>query len=132
MAIVDVRVGDGAAAPMARVAEFHVTATWDAAENPADSADVVQVIDVPAGTFVEGLRVVVETAEGAVATADIGDATTGDQYLAGLNLNALSDAVTAATVRKLYTEAGVIQIVPDADCDLVKVKVTAFGVSFSY
>lgn len=132
MANIDVRAGDGAAAPFARVAEFHVTATWDAAENPAAATDIIQLIDVPAGTFIEGLRVKVETAEGALATADIGDGTLATQFVTDLNLNALSDTVTAATVRKLYTTAGVIQLDPDAACDLVKVTVTAFGVSFSY
>lgn len=132
MANIDVRVGDGAAAPMARVAEFHVTVTWDAAKNPAAATDIVQLIDIPAGTFIEGLRIKVETAEGALATADIGDADLATQYATDLNLNALSDAVTAVTVRKLYTSAGIIQLDPDAACDLVKVTVTAFGVSFRY
>lgn len=129
MATIDLRVGDGDAAPFTNNTPFVVSATWDAAENPAAATDIVQLIDVPAGTFIEGLRVKVETAEGAIATADIGDGTLATQFVTDLNLNALSDTVTAATVRKLYTTAGVIQLAPDAACDLVKVTVTAFGVS---
>lgn len=129
MPTIDLRVGDGDAAPFTNNTPFVVSATWDASVAPAAALDVVQLLDIPAGTFVEGLRITVETAEGAVATAEIGDVATDDQYATAYNLNALSDVVTAATVRKLYSTAGVVQLVPSAACDNVKVTVTAFGVS---
>jgi hypothetical protein len=49
--------------------------------------DVFELIDVPANTFVHGVRVDVLTAEGAASTIDVGDGATADGYHDGLDAN---------------------------------------------
>lgn len=79
--------------------------------------DVFQLITVPAGAFVNKVHVKVETAEGATCTFDIGDGSTTDGYLDGVEGNALTEtqSFTADTTEaygagKLYTTADTIDL----------------------
>lgn len=127
---VNVRVGNGAAAPYTRPIEFAVTAVWDAADDNALAADSVQAVDIPAGTLVEAIRWKVETAEGALGTFTVGDNAAVDQFLAATNLNALAEGVSAAAARKYYSAADIVRIVPSINSDLVRITLTVVGVSF--
>lgn len=62
----------------------------DFAKNPAAAADVVQVLNIPAGAIVTRVCAVVKTAEGAAATATVGDASGANSWDASLDLNAAS------------------------------------------
>lgn len=61
------------------------------------STDVLQVLPVLANTWVQMVSVEVTTAEGATATADIGDGTATAGYISGANLNALGHTGSLAT-----------------------------------
>jgi hypothetical protein len=70
-----------------------VTRDFDAAAAAAEigtaiqANDVFQLIDVPANTFVIGVRAAVLTAEGGTCTFDVGDGVTADGYHDGLDGN---------------------------------------------
>jgi len=93
------------------------------ADNVAQN-DVLQLVNVPAGSFVLAVGVNVATAEGATATMKLGDGDDDDAYGATVNLNSavkscsMPGALTEATPNtynpagsqgKFYASAGVIQ-----------------------
>lgn len=81
------------------------------------SADVLQLFDVPAGSLVT-LTPVVETAEGGVATADIGWAEDPNGFNVALDLNvAHSLAAPAAPVTKFFHAEAVISATLGAAID---------------
>jgi len=67
----------------------------DFATTSCSAADVVQALDIPAGTHVLQVWCEVVTAEGAACTATVGDATYGAAaWDASTNLNAAAGTVT--------------------------------------
>jgi len=54
------------------------------------ATDTLQLFSVPAGTLVLSVAVQVTTAEGAVATIDIGDAASATRFLSNVNLNSVA------------------------------------------
>lgn len=72
---------------------YTVEKTFDAAAAAVKNGtailanDVFELITVPAGTFVHGVRVDVLTAQGAASTFDVGDGATADGYHDGLDAN---------------------------------------------
>lgn len=85
--------------------------------------DIIQFLDVPAGTFVHACWVRVLTAEGATLTCEIGDGSDVDGFAVAVNLNAAgyTDGVrslveatpntfTGYSFGKLYTAADTLDI----------------------
>lgn len=78
----------------------------DFSKKNVSSADVVELMELPAGAFVSELYANVITAEGATCTGTVGDGVDPNGYIASLDLNATgittitgthSGAVTAGT-----------------------------------
>jgi len=61
---------------------------WDFSEDGAGSADVVQLLTVPEGTFVFSVVHIVNTAEGGTSTGTVGDGDAADGWIASVNNNA--------------------------------------------
>lgn len=112
--------------------------TIDFAKNNAEASDVVQAIPVKAGERVDHVVVEVLTAEGGVATANVGDGSDADGYLAAVNLNAVGltdmaltltdgtpNTVAGYTNGKLYAADDTIDLVPGANVDNAVVRVMA-------
>ena len=60
------------------------------------SADILEVIKVPAKTLVTHVALEVTTAEGGTLTVDVGDGDNPDGYLDGVNANATAAYLTVA------------------------------------
>ncbi len=60
------------------------------------SADILEVIKVPAQTLVTHVALEVTTAEGGTLTVDVGDGDNTDGYLDGVNANATAAYLTVA------------------------------------
>ena len=106
------------------------------AATSVSAADVVEVLDMPAGFFCSGdvyNRVI--TAEGATCTATIGDATDANGYCASANFNAAagttlksleaSDALGATG--KYYATADTIDATMGHDTDAAVIYFAALG-----
>ena len=99
-------VGDGGALPSNLAGRLVVlTAVVACASNNVDAEDIVKLFDIPAGTLVQDVVAIVETAEGETLTFDVGDflsatdaAVDADGYLDGVNGN-------SAAASKASTEA---------------------------
>lgn len=91
--VVDVKL-DFAAIAAARVA---------AGQAAIGAADVLELIPVRAGTWVQLVALQVTTAEGAAATADMGDGTTPAGYLSNVDLNAIG--FTGSLITSTYSVA---------------------------
>jgi len=63
--------------------------------NPVANGDVVQALNIPAGTIVQGVFTRVITAEGAACTATVGDGAAAAAWDASVNLNAAAGTMTA-------------------------------------
>ena len=107
---------------------------------------IVDMIDIPANTFVLAVFAEIETAEGGTLTFDVGDSNAGDNYLNGANGNVTagtricgdgstgSAALTAsmtAIVSKHYTSADTITltVVNAADTAKIRLKVLAQNIA---
>lgn len=93
-------------------------ATIAAARTAAGAAalaatDTLEVIPVLANTLVLAVGVQVTTAEGAVATMDVGDSGSATRYLSNADLNAVGATASALTSPYLYTTASNIRITLD-------------------
>ena len=97
----------------------------------ASAADVIQALNIPAGAFVLGVWTYINTAEGGVATADVGDAVDPNGYNDALDLNAAAGTVEKALeadalgVGKYYAAADTIDLTLDHNLDAVVVTVMA-------
>lgn len=81
------------------------------------TADVFELISIPAGAFVITVAAKVTTVEGGTCTFDVGDGATVDGYLDGVdgNTSANTQSFTADTTEafgagKLYTSADTIDL----------------------
>jgi len=94
------------------------------------SADVVQALTIPNGATLYDVRTEVVTAEGGVATANIGDTADPNGWDDAANFNSTGFNATVkgtdpyALGRRLSAE-GTIDIVPDNDLDTAVVRVYA-------
>jgi len=110
--VVDIKL-DFAAIAAARVA---------AGQAAIGAADVLELIPVRPGTWVPFAALQVVTAEGAVATADLGDGVTpagfisnGDLNVVGWSSNLITTVYSLATAGgKLYTATDTIDLVVDS------------------
>lgn len=60
---------------------------WDFSEDGGGTSDVVEMLLVPAGTFVFSVVHVVNTAEGGTSTGTVGDGDDADGWIASVNNN---------------------------------------------
>ena len=87
------------------------------------SGDVLEVIQLPAKTYVMAVGLDVTTAEGGTLTIDIGDGTTADGYLDGVDANTVAsyastlaltegapNTVTGYSAGKYYAAADTIDV----------------------
>ena len=100
------------------------------------SADVLEVIRVPANTLVTNVALNVTTAEGGTLTVDVGDGDNVDGYLDGLNANATAAYHTVAgtdafEAGKYYTAADTIDVTTVNAADTAVMKLTAVMVDCS-
>jgi len=100
------------------------------------SADVLEVIRVPANTLVTNVALNVTTAEGGTLTVDVGDGANPDGYLDGVNANATAAYLTVAgtdafEAGKYYTAADTIDIVLNNAADAAVMTLTAVMVDCS-
>lgn len=100
------------------------------------SADILEVIRVPANTLVTNVALNVTTAEGGTLTVDVGDGDNPDGYLDGVNANATAAYLTVAgtdafEAGKYYTAADTIDIVLNNAADAAVMTLTAVMVDCS-
>jgi len=95
----------------------------DLSANNSGSSDVLECLNVPAGTFVFDVFVRVITPEGGTLTATVGDGAGADSWDASTNLNATAGTVTHgasgtdayATSGKFYAAADTIDLTMSAN-----------------
>ena len=86
-------------------------------------ADVIEIMTIPAGAFVTNVWSYINTAEGGVATGDVGDGTDPNGYNDALDLNAAAGTVEkcleadALSVGKYYAAEDTIDLTLDHECD---------------
>ena len=105
----------------------------DFSETNCSASDVVQCLKIAANTYVRNVGVIVKTAEGASATATVGDGDGANSWDASTNLNATAGTVTLglpgtdayATAGKFYTAADTIDLTLGHNMDAAKVIVFA-------
>ena len=100
------------------------------------SADILEVIKVPAQTLVTHVALEVTTAEGGTLTVDVGDGDNPDGYLDGVNANATAAYLTVAgtdafEAGKYYTAADTIDVTTVNAADTAVMKLTAVMVDCS-
>ena len=100
------------------------------------SADILEVIRVPANTLVTNVALNVTTAEGGTLTVDVGDGDNPDGYIDGVNANATAAYLTVAgtdafEAGKYYTAADTIDIVLNNAADAAVMTLTAVMVDCS-
>jgi hypothetical protein len=100
------------------------------------AADVLEVIRVPANTYVTNVALNVTTAEGGTLTVDVGDGDNPDGYLDGVNANATAAYLTVAGTDayesgKFYTAADTIDVVTVNAADTAVMTLTAVMVDCS-
>ncbi len=106
----------------------HAENVLDFSETNVSSADVIQALKLPAGALVKTVWCECLTAEGATATANIGDATDPDGWDATINLNSAAGVISgdgAYVGGKRYAAADTIDVVPTADLDTAKMRIVA-------
>lgn len=101
------------------------------ADTPASAADVIQALKIPAGSMVLSVLTYINTAEGDVATCDVGDATDPNGYNDACDLNAAAGTVEKAleadalSVGKYYAADDTIDLTLDHNLDAAIVTVMA-------
>ena len=100
------------------------------------SADILEVIKVPAQTLVTHVALEVTTAEGGTLTVDVGDGDNPDGYIDGVNANATAAYISVAGTDayeqgRFYTAADTIDIVLNNAADAAVMKLTAVMVDCS-
>lgn len=122
---------------------FHHVIRYDASQLNLGAA-LHKITTIPAGTFIQGVVVECETAEGGTATVDIGDHTDADTavdidgWIDGANLNSASTATStgqAATTEeytggKFYVASKDLTMTVNNALDAAIFKITIFGRRF--
>jgi hypothetical protein len=89
----------------------------DATAGTLPALDVLQIFDVPAGSIVT-IVPDVETAEGGVATADLGWTEDPNGFADALDLNvATTNTAPAAPVTKFFAAASIVTLTLDHELD---------------
>lgn len=119
---------------------YLIEATVDFTEHSTFSTnDVLQVLTVPAGVFVENVGYSVETVEDNTLTFDVGDGSDTDGYIDGADGETLGYGISAFAVQaatnatvvgytsgKLYTAADTIDVLLNNDADTGKIVIKAW------
>ncbi len=115
------------------------TRDFSVAANTVTAADVLQMINIPAGFFVLGVLVETQTVEWSTSTPlQVGDGADTDGWLttAMCNLNSTSTDVCNSTSLygalnggrgKFYPVADTIDVIPNDSLDAAKVRVGVWG-----
>jgi hypothetical protein len=132
--------GGGAPAGHLPSSQYRPKKVIDFAETPYLAADVLNLFDIPADMFVERVAVRVIKAEGAVATAGVGDGTTPTGFLTAVNLNAVAttisqllltegvpNTITGYTGGKHYAAGDKLDMTLNHNVSNGKIEVTMFG-----
>jgi hypothetical protein len=116
----------------------------DFAKNPVAASDVVQIVEIPAGTLVINVFCTVITAEGATCTATLGDGADADGWDVSVNLNATAGTITygiagtdayvnsiGTAQGKIYTSADTLDFVMGhaTDAAVIDVRVVGWNVT---
>lgn len=106
------------------------------------TADVVQLLNIPAGTVIQNVLIKIITAEGATATATVGDGSAAAGWDAAIDLNAAAGTTTIGVAGtdayvsslgsgagngKEYTAADTIDMTVTGALDTAVIDVIAFG-----
>jgi hypothetical protein len=105
---------------------FFAENVLDFAETSVSSGDVVQAIKVPNGAMVVGFWLECLTAEGGVATVNLGDGGDVDGYDATVNVNSAAGVIKgdgAYVGGRRYSADDTIDVIPTADLDTAKIRV---------
>lgn len=91
------------------------------------AANQYKLMTIPAGAFVKSVAVFLETAEGAIATLDVGDNDSSTQFVSNFDLNGTvgTSSASAVTAGRFYAAANNIVIDPDHDLDTAKFTIVA-------
>ncbi len=121
-----------------------VETVLDCATSPREANDVVNLFPVKAGQRVLHTRVVVETAEGAAVTLDVGDGAGASGYQSAVNGNVVAatdmalaltegapNTVTGYTGGKTYAADDTVDMVFSAAASAAKIKVQALIADFA-
>jgi len=102
--------------------KYKIVRYFDTAANNMATTDTYKVCTIDAGVLVESIKVLVDTAEGATATIDIGDSAAGTTFDDAMNLNATAGtlAATADLAYKYYSAANYILLTPNNALDAAK------------
>ena len=100
------------------------------------SGDILEVIRVPANTFVTNVALNVTTAEGGTLTVDVGDGPDFDGYIDGVNANTAAAYIPVAGTAayeqgKFYTAADTIDVKINKAADTAVMTLTAVMVDSS-
>ena len=132
MATVTQNLKEGAAAPLVHIGGHKIVAEnlldFSATGFNVASADVVQALIIPAGAIVTAVTVEVRTAEGGVATINVGDADNVDGWDAAVDANAAAGLIIgdgAYAVGKRYASEDTIDVIPSADLDTAVIYIAA-------
>jgi len=109
----------------------------DFAVTNAAVSDVVQALKILKGTFVKQVYTRIITAEGATATADVGDGADANGFDDAVNFNAAANTIAAgiagtddyvvSNIGKLYTVDDTIDFTLNHALDAAKIQVFAVG-----
>ncbi len=119
-------------------------ATLDCSKHNLGAADVAELIDIPAQTFVHKVFWSVEKAEGSAVTFDIGDGSDTDGYVDGANGNSVASGVNSLTLTeatpntvtgysngKYYSAADTIDVLAVAAVDAMVLRVAVLVTFFA-
>ncbi len=114
------------------------TRDFSVAANTVTAADVLQMVNVPAGFLALGVLVETQTVEWSTSTpCQVGDGATTDGWLTTVqcNLNSTSTDISSSAVYgalnggrgKFYPVADTIDVIPNNDLDAAKIRVGIWG-----
>jgi hypothetical protein len=131
---------DKSAAPYSHTGAGRGYARIDFSERPVAATNIVQVMNIAAGTVVRNVHIKVVTAEGATCTATVGDGDSAAGWDASTNLNATAGTITSGIVGTdarclgagyTYTSADTIDLVMGhaTDAAVIDVIVDFFSIT---
>ena len=131
MATIDETVGSTSLPAVDGAKSFTVQNYVDFDATSRDSGDVIQMLSIPAGTFVDVVVAEIETVEGGTLTFDVGDGADANGWHDAVDGNVLGQTrgtgqySSTTDGGKLYTTADTIDITLDNDMDAVKLAIHA-------
>lgn len=132
MATVTKNLKEGASAPLTHIGGHKMVAEnlldFSATGFNVAGSDVVQALIIPAGAIVTSVTCEVRTAEGGVATINIGDTADVDGWDAAVDANAAAGLIVgdgAYAGGKRYASESTIDVIPSADLDAAVIYISA-------